>query len=305
MSSLALVSTILTFIAIVCTGAFARWIGVLRREDVRGINAVIIYIGLPAFIFRAVHAAELRADLFVVVGIAWVVFAVMAMLAWGASRALRLPRTIAGGFILAVALGNTGYIGYPITQAVFGAGALPEAIFYDVFGTVVALVFVGMLIAQRFGCSDEARVNPIKELAAFPAIWALLLALALHSVPIPDMVGNGLALLASMVAPLVMLSVGLSLRFSTMGRDARAVSVTSVLRLLVAPAVALGIGWLTLGRGVPLRVTALEAGMPTMMLALVIGDRFGLDSDFIASAIFVTTALSAVTLPLIQAMALR
>ena len=166
-------------------------------------------------------------------------------------------------------------------------------------------MFVGMLIAQRFGCSDEARVNPIKELAAFPAIWALLLALALHSVPIPDMVGNGLALLASMVAPLVMLSVGLSLRFSTMGRDARAVSVTSVLRLLVAPAVALGIGWLTLGRGVPLRVTALEAGMPTMMLALVIGDRFGLDSDFIASAIFVTTALSAVTLPLIQAMALR
>ena len=125
----------------------------------------------------------------------------------------------------------------------------------------------------------------------FPAVWALLLALVMRSVPIPEVVGNGLALLASMVAPLIMLSVGLSLRFSELGRDVRAISVVSVLRLVVAPAIAFGIGSLVLGRGVPLSVTTLEAGMPTMMLTLVVGDRFGLDTDFIASAIFVTTAL--------------
>jgi len=305
MSPTALVPTILTFIAIVCVGAVARSFGVLRREDARGINAVIIYVGLPAFIFRAVHAAALRVDLIFVVLIAWAVFAVMAGLGFAAARILRLPRTIAGGFILVVALGNTGYIGYPIIQAVLGANALPEAIFYDVFGTVVALVLVGMLIAQRFGDSAEARVNPLRELALFPALWALLLALALRPVAIPNVVGNGLDLLASMVAPLVMLSVGISLRFSTMRRDAVAVSVVSVLRLVVAPAIALAIGLVVLGRGVPLRVTTLEAGMPAMMLTLVIGDRFGLDSDFIASSIFVTTALCAVTLPLIAVLALR
>jgi predicted permease len=305
MTALSLVPTILTFIAIVCIGAVARSLGILRREDARGINAVIIYIGLPAFIFKAVHGAALRSDLLIVVGISWAVFAVMVGLAFGAARLLRLPRTVAGGFIIAVALGNTGYIGYPITQALFGVGALPEAIFYDVFGTVVALVVFGMLVAQRFGCNDEARVNPLKELATFPAMWALLLALVLRPLPIPDVVGNGLALLASMVAPLIMLSVGLSLEFSTLGRDAGAISVVSVLRLLVAPAIALVIGWVALGKGIPLSVTVLEAGMPTMMLTLVVGDRFGLDTDFIASAILVTTALAAVTLPLIQVLAFR
>jgi predicted permease len=303
MSTTTLVPTILMFVAIVGVGAAVRSTGILRREDARGINAIIIYIGLPAFIFKAVHAAALRADLLVVIAVAWVVFGVMTLLAFGAARLLRLPRTVAGGFIIAVALGNTGYIGYPITEALFGVGALPEAIFYDVFGTVTALVLFGMLIAQRFGDNDEARVNPLRELATFPAIWALLLALVMRQVPIPDVVGNGLALLASMVAPLIMLSVGLSLRFSTLGRDVGAISVVSVLRLLVAPAVALGIGWFALGRGVPLTVTTLEAGMPTMMLTLVVGDRFGLDTDFIASAIFVTTALCAVTLPLVQMLA--
>ena len=83
--------------------------------------------------------------------VAWIVFAFIAVLAWLVARALKLPRPVAGAFILAAAFGNTGYIGYPITQALLGAEALPEAIFYDVFGTVGALVFVGLLIAQRYG----------------------------------------------------------------------------------------------------------------------------------------------------------
>jgi malate permease and related proteins len=305
MTAAALATTILTFTAIVCVGVALRASGVLRREDARPINAVIIYAGLPAFIFKAVHGAVLRPDLWRVVVVAWVVFGVMAVLGSLAARALKLPRQVAGGFIIVTALGNTGYIGYPITQALLGAKELPEAIFYDIFGTVGALVLVGLLVAQRYGDNDEARVNPLRELLTFPAVWALAAALVLRPVPMPEMVSNGLGLLASMVAPLIMLSVGLSLRASTMGRSWAPLSAVSVLRLLVAPAIALGLGLIVLGAGIPLRVTVLEAGMPSMMLTLVVGERFGLDSDFIASAIFVTTALSAVTLPLMQLVAFR
>ena len=40
--------------------------------------------------------------------------------------------------------------------------------------------------------------------------------------------------------------------------------------------------------------------MPAMMLTLPIGGRFELDTDYIASAIFVSTAAAAVTVPLVQ-----
>jgi predicted permease len=306
MSAAALATTILTFTAIVGVGAALRGFGILRREDSRPINAIIIYVGLPAFIFNAVHGADLRLDLWRVVLIAWVVFGVMLLLGWLAARALKLPAQIAGGFIVATALGNTGYIGYPITEAFLGNGSLPQAIFYDVFGTVCALALVGLLIAQHYGTNAEARVNPLRELFTFPAVIALLVALALRSVEIPTLISAGLGLLASMVAPLIMLSVGLSLRASTMARNAGPLAVLSVLRLLVAPIFAIGLGWLFFGSadGV-VRVIALEAGMPAMMLTLVVGERFGLDTDFIASAIFVTTAASAVTLPLLQLAAFR
>lgn len=308
MTASALASTILTFVAIVGVGALLRAGKILRAEDARPINALIIYVGLPAFIFKAVHGATLRADLWGVVAIAWVVFIAMALLGWLASRLLKLPREMAGGFIIATALGNTGYIGYPITAALLGRENLPEAIFYDVFGTVGALVLVGLLIAQHCGTNDEARVNPLRELATFPAVLALGVALLMRPFDIPIPVSTGLGLLASMVAPLIMVSVGLSLRFRTLGRAARPLMMLSVLRLLVAPAIALGVGTLVLGSvggGMPLRVAVLEAGMPAMMLTLVVGERFGLDTDFIASAIFVTTAASAITLPLVQVLAFR
>jgi malate permease and related proteins len=301
----ALVSTILMFVAIVGLGTVLRLTGVLRREDARPINQVIIYVGLPAFIFDAVYRAQLRADLVGVVAVAWVVFAVMLAVGWFAARALKLPRDVAGGFIITVALGNTGYLGYPLTSALFGSNGLPEAIFYDVFGTVFALALVGLLVAQRFGDNDEARVNPVRELLTFPAVIALLLALVLRSVPIPNLVMNGLGMLASMVAPLVMISVGLSLRFETVGHRAGQLAVVGALRLVVAPLIALALGMLVLGRGSALSVTTLEAGMPVMMLTLVVGERFGLDTDFIASAIFVTTAASAITLPMLQLIASR
>jgi len=307
MNAAALASTILTFTAIVGVGAALRALGILSREDARPINAIIIYVGLPAFIFRAVHGAQLRPDLWRVVLIAWVVFGVMLLLGWLVARALKLPAETAGGFIIATALGNTGYIGYPVTEAFLGRGNLPPAIFYDVFGTVCALALVGLLISQHYGTNAEARVNPIRELFTFPAVVALLVALVLRSVAIPNLVSDGLGLLASMVAPLIMLSVGLSLRASTMLRRAGPLVALSSLRLIAAPIIAIGVGWLLFG-GADLsvaRVLALEAGMPAMMLTLVVGERFGLDTDFIASAIFVTTAASAVTLPLVQLLAFR
>ena len=301
----ALAITVLTFTAIVGVGVVARLVGVLSAEDSKPINAVIIYIGLPAFIFQAVHGATLRPDLWGVVAVAWVVFAALAGLSWLVARALRLPREIVGGFILASALGNTGYIGYPITAALLGVKELPEAIFYDVFGTVGALVLVGLLVAQHYGSNHETRVNPLRELFTFPAVIALALALLVRPFAVPELVSNGLGLLANMVAPLILLSVGLSLRARTIGRAAVPLAALTVLRLLVAPAIAFAIGTVVLGAGASLHVAVLEAGMPAMMLALVVGERFGLDADFIASAIFVTTAASAVALPLVQLLAFR
>jgi hypothetical protein len=182
------------------------------------------------------------------------------------------------------------------------ATAVPLAVFSDVFGTVFALVLVGFPLAARFGHSERGRVNVLRELVTFPAVIALVAGLALRSLAIPIPVSSGLDMLANVVAPLIMLSVGVSLRPRALARGAADVALVAFLRLAVAPMAALMIGGLFL-QGEVLRVGTLQAGMPAMMLSLAVGERFGLDTEFIASAIFVTTVLSAVTIPLVQSVA--
>ena len=297
-----LASTILTFAAIVGIGAVLRATRLLSSADARPLNTVIIYVGLPAFIFEAVHGAEVGPAVWRIVGVAWAVFAATLLLAFLAEKVLRLPRDRAGGFLIAASLGNTGYIGYPLTAALLGAAAVPEAVFSDVFGTVFALVLVGLPIAARFGNRGRDVPNPLRELATFPAVIALAAALLLRPVAVPAGVSNGLALLASLVAPLIMLSVGLSLRPRSIAHGAVALGVLAAIKLVAAPLVALGVGSAVLAEP-GLRVAVLQASVPSMMLTLVVGERFGLDTDFIAAAIFVTTIASAITIPLLQAIA--
>lgn len=294
--------TILTFGAIVAIGAVLRAVGILAAADSKPLNAVIVYVALPAFVFQAVRRAELGPDVWRVVAVSWLVFAVILGLTWVLTLVRASDRRRRGAVLLVSALGNTGYIGYPVTAALLGTAAVPLAVFSDVFGTVFALVLVGFPIAARFGRSERGRVNVLRELVTFPAVVALVAGLVLRSVAVPDPISSGLDMLASVVAPLIMLSVGVSLRPKALAKGVADVALVSLLRLAVAPAVALLVGAMFLS-GDALRVGALQAGMPTMMLSLAVGERFGLDTEFIASAIFITTVLSAVTIPLVQSVA--
>jgi malate permease and related proteins len=294
---------VLTLLAMVGVGWLLRATRVLSADDARPIHTVIIYVGLPALIFQAVHPASLDPELAVIAVIAWVVFLVTAAVAWVLARILRLPRRVAGGFILAASLGNTGYIGYPVSQAILGEEGLVRAIFYDVFGTVGALLVVGLLIAQHYGDRVGPRINVIREILRFPAVLALFAALVLRPFPVPEMVSSGLDALASLVVPLIMISVGLSLEVRRLGERPLVLGALGAVRLLLAPLVALAIGGLVLDDPAAVRLVALEAGMPVMMLSIVIGARFGLDTEFLAGAVVLTTIASVATIPLVQIIA--
>ncbi len=296
----ALAGIIFGFIGIVAIGWLLRRTGVLASEDARPVNAIIIHVGLPALVFRSVHGAALGPELAIIAGVAWAVFAATALLAWLATRALRLTRPIAGGFILAAALGNTGYLGYPISSALLGDEGLVRAIFYDVFGTVGALLLVGLAIAERFGHAEERRIDPLREVLTFPAVIALAAALVLRRVEIPVLVSDGLDALATLVVPLIMISVGLSLRSGCMRENVAPLAALAGIRLAIAPLVAFGLGSLVLSDPDAVRVVVLEAGMPSMMLTIVFGARFRLDTGFIAAAILLTTVVSVVSVPLAQ-----
>jgi predicted permease len=297
-----LISVIVRVLVFVAIGVALRVFGALRREDSRALNAVIVYVALPALIFRTVVAAPLSTELIRAAAVAWAVSIVGLFFAAEIAHAMRLPRKTAAAFVIVAALGNTGYLGYPLVVALLGSRWLPEAVFYDVFGTVAVLFTLGIAVAARYG-EHEGPLNVARELLTFPAVIAMLVALAYRFVPWPAAVSTTVSswtgLAANVAVPLIMVSLGVSLDLSALKGSWRPLAAVCGMKLLVLPAAAIGIAFVVGDRqGMPL--LALQAGMPSLMLSLVVGQRFKLDVGYIAAAILVTTIGCVVTIPLVQ-----
>jgi predicted permease len=304
-ASTAIAEAILKMLALAGVGMILRATGLVKRENAKVINSLVIYAALPALVFRVARQTELSLDLLRVAGVAWLVGGAGFLVAWGLARLLRLPKRTAGAFILVTALGNTGYIGYPVTTMLLGEKALPQAVFYDVFGTVALLFTVGVIVAGRMG-THQGKVSPVKELLSAPAMVALLLGLGSRALPLTPSVSaavmDWLGIIANMTVPLVMISLGLTLSSRGFKGRLAAIGVAGAVKLLVLPEVAV-VSALALGAAGDARLVMLQAGMPSMMLTLIVGERFGLDTDFTASAILATTVACIVTIPLVQMLA--
>jgi len=293
------IARVLAFVAI---GVALRRFGVLRREDAGILHRVIIFVALPALIFTSVVAAPLSPELLRAAAVAWAVSLAGLALAWEFAHVLRLPPKTVGAFVLVAALGNTGYLGYPVVQAVLGKEWLAPAVFYDVFGTVAVLFTLGIAVAARLG-EHEGRVNVVRELLTFPAMIAVLVALAYRFVPWPAAVSatvmdwTGVA--STMALPLIMISLGVSFDAGALKGSAKALGAVAAVKLLLLPALAIAIVVMS-GNRADVRMLAMQAGMPSVMLSLVVGERFRLDTGFIAAAILVTTIGCVVTVPLVQ-----
>jgi predicted permease len=289
------------FALLVGVGVLLRATKVLKPAHSEPFNNLITWVCLPCFVFGAMHGATLSLDLLKVVATGWLLLPVCLLAAWGLCRALKCPPQLTGAVLLTAAWANTGFMGYPLTQAIYGAEALPTAVFYDLFATVVSLVLVGTPIAAHFGSSGgKGRTNPLLALLKTPTLWALALALLLRGVALPGILEQAITLLGGATVPLIMVSVGLSLSPRKLAGHVRLVLGVSAIKLLLAPLLAIAITMLFIGPGAMQQVVVLEAAMPTMMLTLVWAARHKLDTEFVATIIFTTIILSALTIPATQ-----
>ena len=295
-SLIGVIGALLGYIAL---GVVLRATGLLNAEDARPLNTLLVWVALPALIFTTVRRESIDPALAALPLVAWAVVLVGLAVAWGLARLLKLEGPAAGAFILAAVFGNTAYMGYPVASALLGDAGLVRAIFSDIFGNTLAVITIGTVVASHYGAGN-VKTNALKELVTFPPFIALAAALALRSVPVPIGVISWLEALGMLVVPVVMISVGLSLRPRALAARLRPVSALAAVKLVLLPLGALALGSLVLADEASLRIAVLEAGVPTMMFTMIMGLRFKLDIDLLASAILFTMVGAAVTIPLFQ-----
>jgi malate permease and related proteins len=270
----------------------------------RALTDLVFYILLPALVIDVLWQAPLDADTFSIQLTAITRLATAAGLMWLTMQVFNrfkpLSRAQQGALMLAATFPNATYLGLPVTSEVLGDWAQEMVLKFDLFACTPILLSIGMLMAQVYGKS-ESKSNPLRELLRVPPLWALLLAclLNLGQVAQPEMLGHALHTLAGGVIPLMLIALGMSIRWDSfkLALIPKLLPVC-IIGLLLAPLAAMLVAeQLGLGGHTLTAITLLSA-MPTMVFGVIICERYHLDGALYAAAVFSTTLISIFTLPL-------
>lgn len=265
------------------------------------LNVFVIYISLPALVLLNIPQLEVSAQLLVPSLMPWGMLVVSALLILALAKKFKWNRGTTGALLLVVPLGNTSFLGIPMTQAFFGDQAIPYAVLYDQLGSYLILATYGSVVIAFYGGGDATpSVKAIaKKVATFPPFIALLLAFALRTIHYPSVVSNLLEILAATLVPLVMIAVGFQLRLRLSKEVVSQMAIGLSVKLLVAPLVALTFCKIIGLEGEVVDVSILEAAMPPMVSAGALAILANMAPKLTAAMVGGGIALSFITVPLI------
>ena len=263
------------------------------------LNQFALYLCLPAAVLRFVPKLRFDADIALVALVPWLVLALCIGLVVPIARALKLRDEERAVLLLCVPLGNTSFLGYPLTEALLGHDALPYAVIYDQFGSFLILTTWGLWLLARYG--GDARPAPamlLRKLLAFPPFIALAFALTLMPAEPVPLIANVLAKLSDTLLPIAVLAVGLSLRLRLPRDELAPLGVGLALKLAVLPAAVFALMALRHDATTAASVGVLETAMPPMITAGALAISHRLAPSLAAALVGYGTVLSLATLPL-------
>ena len=265
------------------------------QVDPRGLSRVTFYIFSPCLIFTLLTQSELsNGDILKMGAFATVVIILVGVIAWVVGRLLRLGRRTLAAVVITSMFVNAGNFGLAVVNFGFGDDALAFASVFFVTNAILAYI-IGVFIASM---GKASFTQSLLNLAKVPAIYAMLLAFLFMytgwQLPLPLERTTGL--LGDAAIPGMLVLLGLQLYSVSWVGNILPLALSSGMRLLVSPAIALGLSALLNISGPFLQAGVLEAAMPTAVLTTVIATEYDVHPRFVTSVVFVTTLLSMFTL---------
>ncbi len=300
-----LVEVMLPMALLVMAGAW--WRRSLGESGVRAVRSYIstitIHLFAPALMFAAAASAPINRELLSVPilmasGILIAFFLLYVLLhhtpiGHGLAAPTRAALMLCGIF------GNVLFMGYPLLHFLYGERGAQYAVFADMAASTPLLWSLGVAVATRIGQCEREPGHPVVNWLKLPPIWAFLSGLAFNfsHLNITPLL-HAARFIGQPTIPVMLLMLGISVPWHKLTPN-RPILVIITFKLLLLPLLITSIVFAVWGKPHPAQVAAIiESGVPTMLMALGLADRYKLDVETTALTIAWTSILMIFTLPL-------
>ena len=203
---------------------------------------------------------------------------------------------------LCAVMANCGFMAFPLQSALYG----PIGIFYG-SGYMVIFNICTWTYALYMAAGRDKSVLKLRTVLLNPTIIALVLALILYlgEITLPAILMTPINYISSLNTPLPMLIIGYHLSQADLKAALRGQgTLTSlVLRLIVSPLICIGLCLLLGLDAMVSTVVVIAAATPAAAVVTMLVSKFGKNAPLSSSLVSVHTLCSAVTIPVMVALA--
>ena len=286
-------------IAVIFIGILAGFVcrkgKVLSEEGTATVSNIVVKIILPFYLFSAILNSGSAVDskgVLLTLGLSLGMFLLSGLVALVIVPLLRPPAGDRGVYLFETMCGNVTYIGIPVCAAVLGGNAA----FY---GSLLNIPY--NLLCFSLGIWLLAGKLPLKKILN-PAFLSGVAAAILYllRVPVPSVLLDGCAFIGQATSPCAMLVIGSvlgSVSFKEIFTEWRAIPYVLIRLVGLGALMALLLSFIDVDpvlKGVVILMASMPAATNSTMLCTIYGGNRALS----AKLIFLSTALSIVTIPL-------
>ena len=305
------VNAVLPIILMVALGYLLRRMGFINEDFAKKGNKLVFRVFLPTMLFLNVYNIEASMD----IGVTYIIFAVIATFVFYFAGILisfvaTKEQKRRAPFIQAVFRSNYALIGIPLAEAFYGkegvaVAALLSAVSIPLFNVLAVVTFAVFADGEKPSVKKIFRdivTNPL-IIGVMLGVVMLLLKNGLASVGVTQTLSDltpiykFLNYLSNMATPLALIVLGAQFEFSAIPGMKREIIVSTLMRIIIVPTVAIGIAVISgFFGGAHIAAFVALFGTPVAVSTVPMTQELGGDSAFAGQLVVWTTLLSGITL---------
>lgn len=298
---------LLSFLLLIGLGYLISRLGIIRKEGLSSLSALLIRVVLPCLTVSLMHlrGTTLASLLGCWQLVLWLLvgYLLLAVVGIGCTRLLRLKSPRSNVHQGCMVGGNFAFVVIPMIMALYagteGEQYIPICSAVD---TIVVWTLGLALFTHGTGDRGEHLLKSLGKRLVNPIIIAIVGMLVLNSlgIALPEMVLELCGDIGNISYSLGLIYVGCSVFYLKKGSLSllKPVSMILLTKLFLVPLLM----YMAASRFLPEMeavILLLILGAPSMTTSVMIADQYDLDSDYAATAVFVTTLGCMVTIPLL------
>lgn len=277
--------------------------GMYRRFklDIKTFSKLIFYLFTPVMIFKMLYESELTGSIMLQI-LGFLVFFLLVLygIAEGIVRLRKLEPGMRSAMRNSVLFYNSANYAIPLNQLVFAGNTFTMSVQLIVMAVQSVLPHTYGVYAVN--AHKSSLRDTMRTILGMPVIYAIPLAIILKEfrVPIPQPVYEPITYISNGYVALALLTLGVQLGQMKWQIDRLwDVALSSMLRLVAAPFIGLGVVWAMGIHGIMAQALVLSCAVPTSLASVLLSVEFDNEPEFAGQAVFVSTLLSIFTVTIV------